>query len=131
MIYVRPISPAEQQELLRMTRQEVGRVSQRAQLVLLSAEHHAVPQLAHTFMLTRRTVRIWLRRFDEDGPQGLVDAPRSARPTKLTPPIQLALLGLLAQDPLAHGYQATFWTVAMLSLAIGSQFGVNLAISTI
>lgn len=131
MIYVRPITPAEEQELKRMVRQEVGRVSQRAQLVLLSAEHHSVPQLAQTFKLTRRTVRIWLRRFDQFGPAGLFDAPRSGRPQKLDPPIQFALLTLLAQDPAVHGYQASFWTVAMLSLAIFSQFGVQLARSTI
>ena len=35
MIYVRTPSETELQELKRMTRQEVGRVSQRAQMILL------------------------------------------------------------------------------------------------
>ena len=38
MIYVRPVTNDEQTELNRMTRQEIGRVSQRAQMILLSAQ---------------------------------------------------------------------------------------------
>lgn len=37
MLYVRPPSAEEFDELQRMTRQEIGRVSQRAHLILLSA----------------------------------------------------------------------------------------------
>ena len=36
MIYVRAVTDAEQIELKRMTRQEIGRVSQRAQMILLA-----------------------------------------------------------------------------------------------
>ena len=43
MIYVRTPSAEERQELKRMTRQEIGRVSQRAQMILLSAQHRTVP----------------------------------------------------------------------------------------
>ena len=38
MLYVREPEDDEYQELRRMTRQEIGRVSQRAQMVLLSAQ---------------------------------------------------------------------------------------------
>ena len=42
MIYVRSLTDHEQTELKRMTRQEVGRVSQRAQMILLSAQRRSV-----------------------------------------------------------------------------------------
>ena len=53
MIYVREPTVDESEELHRMRRQEVGRVSQRAHLVLLSAEHRPVPDLARLFALSR------------------------------------------------------------------------------
>ena len=46
MIYVRQPTDEEHVELQRMTRQEVGRVSQRAQMVLLSAQRRSVPEIA-------------------------------------------------------------------------------------
>jgi hypothetical protein len=46
MIYARQPTPEELQELQRMRRQEVGRVSQRAHMVLLSLERHSVPEIA-------------------------------------------------------------------------------------
>jgi DNA-binding CsgD family transcriptional regulator len=57
MIYVRPLTNEEQTELKRMTRQEVGRVSQRAQIILLSAHHRSVPEIAALFEISRATVR--------------------------------------------------------------------------
>ena len=46
MIYVRTPTDAELQELKRMTRQEIGRVGQRAQMILLSAQQRSVPEIA-------------------------------------------------------------------------------------
>ena len=43
MLYVRPLTEAEHAELKRMTRQEIGRVSQRAQMILASAQHRSGP----------------------------------------------------------------------------------------
>ena len=49
MIYVRQPTGSEMAELKRMTRQAVGRVSQRAQMVLLSAEGRAVPEIGFVY----------------------------------------------------------------------------------
>ena len=99
MIYVRQPTDAERVELKRMTRQEVGRVSQRAQMVLLSAQRRTVPELAALFETSRATVRLWLRRFDTAGPAGLRDAPRRGRPRARTPQAEAELVRGLNQDP--------------------------------
>src|SRR3712207_5350431 len=100
-------------------RHAVGRVSQRAQMVLLSAQQRTVPELATIFDLHPASVRFWLRRFDRDGPRGLYDAPRSGRPRQMDDQNDQRLLGLLAQDPqdASTVEVATTWTVAMLTLA--------------
>ena len=67
MIYVRKPTAEEDHELRRMTRQEVGRVALRAQMILLSAQGRSVPDIARLFEVDRKTVRFWMRRFDQHG----------------------------------------------------------------
>jgi transposase len=128
MIYARPPTVEARQELTSMTRQAVGRVSQRAQLIRLSAQRPPVPELATLFAMSRATVRFWMRRFDVHGRAGLDDDPRRGRPRKLSPHV-LETLGTLRQDDPRHaGHLATFWTVAMLSLALLHRLSVQLSI---
>ena len=131
MIYVRTPSVAEQQELKRMTRQETGRVSQRAQMILLSAQHRTVPEIAGIFEVEYKTVRKWMRRFNAHGPAGLYDELRSGRPRKLTEAVRDKLVEMVQQDPERSGYLATFWTIAMLARALTEKLRVSLGISTI
>jgi transposase len=130
MIYVRPLTEAEHHELQRMTRQEIGRVSQRAQMILLSAQRRTVPEIATLFETSRATVRFWIRRFEAHGPNGLYDGERSGRPRRATTAVQDRLVQLIQNDPQQSGYLATFWTVAMLILALAQQ-GVSLSQSSV
>jgi hypothetical protein len=82
MIYVRRLATEEHEELRAMMRKEIGRVSQRAQMVLLSAKRWAVPRIASLFEVSPATVRFWLRKFEKEGIGGLYDADRSGRPLK-------------------------------------------------
>jgi transposase len=131
MIYVRTPTDEELHELKRMTRQEIGRVSQRAQMVLLSAQRRTVPEIARIFAVEYKTVRKWLRRFDAEGPAGLSDEQRSGRPRKLTESVRGKLVEMIQQDPEQSGYRATFWTVAMLVLALTDKLQVHLSVSSI
>jgi transposase len=130
MIYVRPLTEAEHHELQRMTRQEIGRVSQRAQMILLSAQQRTVPEIARLFETSRATVRFWIRRFEARGPSGLYDEERSGRPRRATAAVQDRVVQLIQADPQQAGYLATFWTVAMLVLALVQQ-GVTLSQSSV
>jgi transposase len=133
MIYVRPLTPAESKELKQMMRHEVGRVSQRAHLILLSAQHVAVPELARLFACSPATVRFWIRRFVANGPDGLRDAPRLGRPRKLTPDVEAALSDLLRQDPprVDATFLATCWTTAMLVMLCAMRLHTTVCRSTI
>lgn len=57
MLYARQPTDEEWQELKRMTRQEVGRVSQRAEMVLLSVRRKTVREISDLFETCRATVR--------------------------------------------------------------------------
>jgi transposase len=131
MIYVREPTADEYMELKRMTRQEVGRVSQRAQMILLSAQRREVPEIARIFSVSKATVRLWMHAFDVEGPAGLYDDPRSGRPRKVTPAVGKTLVAMIQQDPEQSGYVATFWTVAMLVLAVFKKLDLRLSPSTV
>lgn len=131
MLYVRELSAEEEVELRRMMRHEVGRVSQRAHMVVLSAAGHSVPELAELFGVCRATVRFWLRQFEREGPRGLYDDPRSGRPRKVDQRVAATALRLLQTDPQRAGYLATCWTVAMLGLALVEQLTVELSVSSV
>jgi transposase len=98
MIVVRCLTRIERAALQRMTRQEIGRVSQRAHMILLSNQHRTVSEIAALFDVSRTTVRFWIQRFDEAGSSGLYDEPRSGRPRKTTPELDQALLNELRRD---------------------------------
>jgi transposase len=131
MIYARQPTVEEQRALKRMTRQAIGRVSQRAHLILLSAQRYPVPELAKLFAMSRATVRFWIRRFNAHGPAGLCDDPRSGRPPTMGPHVRETMLTMLQDDPRHEGYLATCWTVAMLGLALFHKLGVQLSASAL
>jgi len=131
MLYVRQPTQEEKEELERMLGQEIGRVSQRAHMVLLSSDRHSVPEIARLFHTSRVTVRLWMRRFDRHGPPGLYDEPRSGRPRKAGETVRDKLKNLVDQDPQGSGYLATFWTVAMLLAVLLTQAQVSLSASTL
>ena len=131
MIYARQPTEEERMALKHMCRQAIGRGSQRAHLILLSAQRHPVPELALLFAMSRATVRFWIRRFNAHGPVGLYDDPRSGRPRQVNPHVQETLVTMLQDDPRHEGYLATFWTVAMLSLALVHTVAVRLSASAL
>ena len=131
MIYARQPTEAERTELQRMTRQAVGRVSQRAHMILLSIQHRPVPELAILFGMSRATVRFWIRRFNTHGPAGLYDDPRSGRPRQVGPQVLAHMVTMLQDDPRQAGSLATCWTVVMVRAALVHQLGVRLSLSTL
>jgi len=131
MLYARPPTDEERKELKRMTRQEVGRVSQRAQMISLSVRRKTVPEIADIFEVNCATVRFWIHRFNAYGPAGLYDQERSGRPRKVTPEVKETIVKMVQNDPQKEGYLATFWTVAMLVAALTNKLKVTLSPSAL
>jgi transposase len=131
MLYARQPTDEEHQELQRMVRQEVGRVSRRAQIVLASIRRNSVPDIATVFGVSRNTVRLWIHRFNTYGPVGLYDEERSGRPRKISQEVKDTLHKMMQTDPQQEGYAVTCWTVATLLLALATNLKVPLSLSAI
>ena len=115
------IDHSDSVELRQLARQAVGRVSERAHFVLLSAQGYSAPEIGKLLGYDAQTVRIWLKAFQQQRCAGLEDAPRSGRP-----PIDRHLTGVIqaqaSQPPPNSGYLQGCWTVALLVLHLGARF---------
>jgi winged helix-turn helix protein len=76
------LTDEQRAELEQVSRQAVGRVALRAQLVLLSDRGHRVPQIAAIHGCGQDVVRGWRHRYRDRGVAGLAGLPRSGRPSK-------------------------------------------------
>jgi transposase len=130
MMRMGPLSDEQRQALLVLRRRAVGRVSMRAQMVLLSARGYAVPQIAEIFEVGEEVVRTWLHRFQQAGPDGLADCPRPGRPPK----DRLARHIVDAQasnSPHSNGLVQTCWTVGLLTAFLAARFHLVLSPSSV
>jgi putative transposase len=132
MLRITQMSDEDQQELLRMTRQEKGSVALRAQLILWAYhDRQSIPRLASRMGWTQERVRHWIHRFLEKGPPGLYDRPGRGRPSKQTSSVKQALGEVLEEEmpPAQTGY--TCWTIALLVSWLLARFEVKVHPSTL
>jgi transposase len=126
MVKIEPLADADRQVLERLRRRAVGRVSQRAHMVLLSARGYTVQQLADIFEVGEDVVRTWLHRYQRAGPAGLNDRSRPGRP----PRDRLARHIIDAQasnPPCNNGLVQGCWTAVLLAAFLAARFRLVLS----
>lgn len=129
-IGIGPLSVHDKRTLKQLQRRAVGRVSQRAHMVLLSARGYSVAQIAGIFEVGEDTVRTWLQRYQQEGADGLVDRPRPGRPPRDRLARQL-IDAQIAQAPDQAGLVQGSWTVALLVQVLALRHGVYLSAKTV
>lgn len=73
----------------------------------------------------------WVRRFNEEGLEGLHDRPRSGRPRTHDETVRSKLVALATQKPRTLGYPFKLWTLERLQTALKEREGIHLSDSTI
>jgi transposase len=131
MIFVRPLQETERRELKRLARREVGRVSERIRMILLSSRGYTVPQIATIFECDEETVRDWIERFETEGVPGLRDRPRSGRPRKADTVARETIRHQMEQGPTEHGYRFGYWTIATLAAHLAQRVGLSVSRATL
>ena len=129
MLYIR-LTDEQRAELEAVSRQAVGRVALRAQMVLLSDRGHGVPQIAAIHGCGLDVVRTWLHRYRDRGVAGLQDLPRSGRPPKDRLARQI-VDAQASQSPRCAGLVQACWTVALLAAFLAARFGLALSGTTV
>jgi hypothetical protein len=60
VVFVRLLQDKERRQLKHLARRDVGRVSERIRMILLSSRGYTVPQIAAIFECDEATVRRWI-----------------------------------------------------------------------
>jgi transposase len=131
MMFVRALNEQERQELKRLARREVGRVSERIRMILLSSKGYSVQQIADIFECDPSSVRAWLERFQAEGVKGLHDRPRSGRPPKAGVVAQEEIRQRVATQPARLGYIFGFWTVVALCAHLAASLRLKVSPATV
>jgi transposase len=103
-----------------------ARVFRRAQAVREVVKGQRLQTVSDTLSFTYSALRKWVYRFANQGPQGLLDRPRSGRPPKVTCALELHLNRLIDQDPLQHGAVSSQWSCRELATVLARETGVQL-----
>ena len=114
-----------------MKRQEVGRVSTRAHIVLLSSRGYSAPQISDIHDVTGPMVYKWMDRFDEEGPSGLYDRDREGRPPKIDEEVEQEIEKLLDGNPTEEGENATRWTTDRIAEYLDRELDVDVHPETV
>jgi transposase len=117
-------------ELRQVARQAMGRISERAHFVLLSADGFSATEIGNLMGYQVQTVRAWLGAYQERQCAGLQDQPRSGRPRK-HPYLTAIVQAQASQPPPNSGYLQACWTVALLVLHLAQRFRVVTSIANV
>lgn len=71
------------------------------------------------------SVKRWIKARAEHGEAGLVPRPSPGRPRRLTPAHDKALVRMLTQGAMAHGWSTDLWTTQRIADLIDCHFGVR------
>jgi transposase len=101
------------------------RVAKRLQAVVMNAEGYSSGEIARILKAPRSKASEWLRRYEEDGVDGLLEGHRSGRPTELDERQRRQLGHILDGGPAAYGLDTGIWTSPTISWVIEEEFGIE------
>lgn len=111
---------------LRALARKSRHVAQSRRLLALAAVYDGMSrtEAARVGGMDRQTLRDWVHRFNEEGPDGVEDRPRSGKPSRLTPDQlkELAAIVEAGPDPDVDG--VVRWRCCDLVDVVEARFGV-------
>lgn len=108
---------------------ENDRVRRRAEAIKLVLQGQSTQEVAEAVGVSVPTIRAWLRRYQNQGPDGIRDRPRSGRPRKANKHCVDLLEAALAETPFDMGYDHDEggWTVSLLRDFMKRETGIRLS----
>ena len=100
----------------------------RVQMVLLSLGGKSAEEIAKIVRHSDDTVRRWLRRFMDEGCDGLIERAHTGRPAQVTEPMECFLMTCIRQTPRQmrkSGEDRPTWTTKLLASMVEARFGVR------
>ena len=134
--YLKEVNETDQHQLrtLARSRTQPHQLVQRAQLIVHMIDHPtltASKAAKQAGFKTGVSGAYWVKRFNEDGIEGLADKPRRGKPKIHSIEVRSRLIDLALQKPKSLGYPFKLWTLIRLQTAFKERAGIHLSDSTI
>lgn len=101
------------------------RVSRRIRSVLLNSEKNSSSEISTLLGAPRSRVSHWLKTYEEQGVEGLMEGKRSGRPPRLTDLQKILICDIIDSGPVAYGLMSGVWTSKLIAEIIDDEFGVR------
>src|SRR5690348_10447894 len=114
---------------LRCMARAVKDVNQARRLLAIAAVYDGMDreEAARIGGMDRQTLRDWVHRFNEQGPDGLINIKPSGRPSRLSADQKEELCRLVEAGPDPHKDGVVRWRCVDLKRVLGERFGVDLS----
>lgn len=123
------LHPRTKNRLIQLHRKSASdgayRVSDRIRAVLLNDDHKTSGEIAVIINVSRSRVSEWLKTYEQQGVEGLMEGQRSGRPSRLTDIQKILLCDIVDSGPIAYGMISGIWTAKIISSVIEEEFNVE------
>jgi transposase len=99
-------------------------VRTRCDMILLSGQGLSPPRIAQRVRFSRSTVVRFIKRYNQEGIDGLINKPRPGRPRRVTDEYLALLSKTVEQPPRDLGLSFSNWTTANLAEYMAEQTGI-------
>ena len=103
----------------------VYRVARRIHAVILNHEGKTSSEIANILKTPRSRASEWLKNYESDGYEGLLEGCRTGRPAKLIEQQLSTLSDIIDSGPVAYGFLGGVWTSPMIVRVIEQEFAVS------
>lgn len=133
MLRLREMTPDEIETIsrLRQSRTASARLVERARMIGLPRQGLSAPAIAKAVGVEAHPVRLWLRRFNAAGLDGLRDAPRPGPPATYTPEEVGEVLAAALTNPQRLRLPFACWTLDRLEAYLNEEKGLPIKRSRI
>jgi transposase len=108
------LNQEEKTALNQLRAHQNSNIGERVHYLLLSNEGKSIPEIADHLSRNKHTIRLWIKRYLNEGISGLTNQKQPGRPAKKAPIIELQLEELLNKSPQEYGYQEAGWQLNIL-----------------
>jgi len=125
------LTKQERARLEKYRGQSSSEKSEKAFMVIMSAEGHSPIKIAEILKRNPHTVRKWLKQYDKEGEDGLQRQYSPGRPNDARKHVQNAIEEILENSPIEFDYQESLWTVSLMVHYLNRQKNLTVSEDTV
>lgn len=103
------------------------KVHDRVRAILLSNKEYNTTKIAEILDVNRRFVSNWINQYEREGVTGLLDRPRSGRPSVVTKQYLKCLLEDVERSPRLYNYNQSNWDCPLLAQHLSKKTRIKIS----